>query len=347
MTSAPWFTIPARIVLRARLSTHTMLGVFVLALCAMVATPAEAQRFPNRPLRIFVPNPPGGPTDIAARFYAAELAAALGQPVVVDYKPGGNGAVVANATIAAPADGYTLAFSSIGGQVLTPVISEYKKQPPNPDVLNQLTSVSFLADTALVFVVNPKTIARTLQEFIAQAKAQPGKLNYTSTGVGGSDHLSTELFNKEVGISAVHIPHKGAAAALNSLQMSETDYWFAPIGSIMPLYRAGRIKVLANGAARRSPLLPDVPTIAEAAKLPGFDVASWFALFVRTGTDKEIINTLSREIQKIAALPELRDKLGPLGIEAKASTPEELNARVNQDIVKWRTLLEAGGIKLD
>jgi len=282
-----------------------------------------------------------------ARLYSAKLTTQLSQSFFVESRPGPNGIVVANATISAPADGYTLAFSSIGGQVLQPAINAYLKKPQEPNVLRLLVPVSLLAITPLALVVNPSSGVNSVKDLIAYAKADRGKLNYGTAGAGGSDHLSTELFNQAAGITAVHVPYKGQFASVNALLSGEIHYSFPGLGGVLPYHRSGKLKILAIGGPSRSAkeILPEVPTLAEAANLPGFDVSSWFAMFAREGTDPAIVSLLSREIQKAAEAPDLIDRLKLIGIDAKGSTPEQLAAQVDADLKTWGNLLRTGNVK--
>ena len=322
-------------------------GALLALLCALpFARDAAAQAWPAKAVRLLVPFPPGGPADITARAYTDKLGAALGQPFLLENRPGPNGIIVSNAIIASPADGYAFAFSSVGGQVLAPAINAYLKRPQEPDVLKLLVPVGLLAETPLMVVVNPALNINTLGELIAYAKANPGKLNFGSDGIGSSTHLAEELFNKALGISAVHIPFKGTVDVMNAMMGGEIQYSFSGIATPLPLHRQGRVKILATGGASATAALPSAPTVAAAAKLPGFDVASWFAVFARAGTDAGVIATLSREIQKISKLPDVIERLRNVGIDALSSTPEQLAAKVDADYRKWSDLLKTG-VKLD
>ncbi len=324
------------------------LGVTAALLMAGMTQLAQAQAYPNKPVKMLIPFPPGGPTDLTGRTYADKLTTALGQSFVVENRPGPNGIIVSNATIAAAADGYTLAFSSVGGAVLAPAINAYRNKPQDPDTLKQLTSVSLMAETPLGIFVNPSLNINTVAELIAQMRANPGKLNNASDGIGSSTHLAEELFLNLLKLESAHVPFKGTVDVMNALMQGQVQWSFSGIGGPpLPLHRQGRVKIIAVGGSARLPALPEIPTVAEAANLPGFDVASWFAIFVRTGTDKAIINTLSTEIQKAAKMQDVIDKLGALSIVAKGSTPEQLTAKVDADYKKWSDLLKTGKIKFD
>jgi tripartite-type tricarboxylate transporter receptor subunit TctC len=324
------------------------LGFTAALLMAGMTQLAQAQAYPNKPVKMLIPFPPGGPTDLTGRTYADKLTTALGQSFVVENRPGPNGIIVSNATIAAAADGYTLAFSSVGGAVLAPAINAYRNKPQDPDTLKQLTSVSLMAETPLGIFVNPALNINTVAELIAQMRANPGKLNNASDGIGSSTHLAEELFLNLLKLESAHVPFKGTVDVMNALMQGQVQWSFSGIGGPpLPLHRQGRVKIIAVGGSARLPALPEIPTVAEAANLPGFDVASWFAIFVRTGTDKAIINTLSTEIQKAAKMQDVIDKLGALSIVAKGSTPEQLTAKVDADYKKWSDLLKTGKIKFD
>ncbi|MDP3137101.1 MAG: tripartite tricarboxylate transporter substrate binding protein [Burkholderiaceae bacterium] len=320
----------------------------LLVLSALAPVPASAQQFPTRPIKILIPNPAGGPTDQVARLFGDRLAASLGQPVIVESRPGGNGAVVANATIAAPADGHTIALSTIGGQVLTPAINAYLKKKQEPDVLKQLIPVSKLVDVTLAIVAFPGTGFKTMNDLVSYAKANPGKLNFATTSVGASDHLGIEMYNKAVGINTVHIPQKGFAGALNATLAGETHYWLASLTQqIINFHKADRLRILAVTSAQRSSMTPDIPTVAEASNLPKFEVGSWQAVFVRAGTDKRIVTLLGNEFQKAAHDAELVAKINAAGMKSVGSSPEALGSIVDDEYQKWLDMLNTTRIPVN
>jgi tripartite-type tricarboxylate transporter receptor subunit TctC len=325
-----------------------VLGMSAALLMVGMTQLAQAQAYPNKPVKMLIPFPPGGPTDLTGRTYADKLTTALGQSFVVENRPGPNGIIVSNATIAAAADGYTLAFSSVGGAVLAPAINAYRNKPQDPDTLKQLTAVSLMAETPLGIFVNPSLNINTVPELIAQLRANGAKMNVGSDGIGSSTHLAEELFMNLLKLESTHVPFKGTVDVTNALMQNQVQWSFTGIGGPpISLHRQGRVKIIAVGGSTRLPALPELPTVAEAASLPGFDVASWFAIFVRTGTDKAIINILSTEIQKAAKMQDVIDKLGALSIVARGSTPEQLNAKVDADYKKWSDLLKTGKIKFE
>jgi len=311
-----------------------------------VTTQVSAQTYPSRPVRMMVPFPPGGPSDITARTYAEKLQAALGQAFIVENRPGPNGIIVSNAVIAAPADGYSLAFSSVGGQVLAPAINAALKKPQEPDVLKQLVPVSLLVETPLVVVVPAQSPIKSVQELLTELRANPGKLNYGTEGVGGSTNLAAELFLHLTKTRSTHIPFKGTVDVMQNLMSGNVQWSFSGIATPLPMHQQGKLRILATAGAQRTPLAPDLPTLAEAAGLPGWDTASWFAIFVKAGTDRNIITTLHREIDKASKAPDLVARLNKLGLEVRTNTPEQMNAKVEAEFKKWSDVL-ATGIKVE
>ena len=341
------FTLKGNNEMNQKLS-KAVIGATVLLLLAAFAQTANAQTYPNKPVKILVPFPPGGPTDLTARTYAEKLTAQMGQSFLVENRPGPNGIIVSNATIAAPADGYTLAFTSVGGQVLAPAINAYRNRPQEPDVQKLLVPVSLMVETPLGIFVNPGLKINTVAELIAQMRANPGKWNNGSDGIGSSTHLAEELFLSQLNLTSTHVPFKGTVDVMNALVQGEIQWSISGTGApALPLHRQGRVKMIAVSGATRAPILPEIPTVAEAANLPGFEASSWFAIYVRAGTDRAIITALSSEIQKAAKLQDLIDKLGAFSLFAKGSSPEQLAARVDTDYRKWSEVLKTAKVKFD
>lgn len=303
--------------------------------CALAQAPA----WPAKPVHLLVPFPPGGPTDVTARLFADKLAARFNQPFLVENRPGPNGIVVYNATLAAPADGYTLAFVTTGGQVLQPAISGYLKKPVDPDVNRLLSPVGLLAETPLVLVVSNTIPVNTVQELVAWVKANPAKANYASDGVGSSTHLAAELFNDALGLKAVHVPFKGTVATNQSVMTGDAHYAFSGILTPLPLHRAGKLKIIAVGGTAPVGALPGVPILAEAAKLPGFDLSSWFALYVHKDVPADRVALLNSELQRIAAMPDVAERFAGMGLQTRAITAQELGQRVQGEVRKWQDLL--------
>jgi tripartite-type tricarboxylate transporter receptor subunit TctC len=308
---------------------------------------AHAQTWPSKPVHLLVPFPAGGPTDITARIYAEKLSAKFGQPFVVENKPGPNGIAVYNAVPAAPADGHTLAFVTIGGQALQPAINAYLKKPVDVDVNRQLVPVGLLADSPLVLLVSPSIGASTVPELVAWLKANPTKANFASDGVGSSTHLAAEMFNDALGVKAVHVPFKGTVASNNAIMAGDAHYAFSGILTPLPLHRAGKLKIIAVGGTSPVSSLPGVPVLADAAKLPGFDVSSWFAVYAHKDVPAERIALLNAELQRIGAMPDVTERFAGMGLQTRPMTAADLGRRAQADVRRWHDLLVRTQLKLD
>jgi tripartite-type tricarboxylate transporter receptor subunit TctC len=315
--------------------------IAILTLCS-IATLANAQGYPNKPLRLIVPFPPGGSTDLLGRAVALRLAEALGQPVLVDNRPGANTIVAYEATLSAPADGYTLLFESFNGLVLNPNL--YTKLPY--DAERDFAPVAQVATSGFIVVVNPSVQANTLQEFVALARANPGRINLASAGIGNSTHVAAESFLSTAGIKLNHVPYKGSANALPELINNNVQIMFdTPITS-MPFVRSGKLRALAVSGAKRIVAMPDLPTIGELG-YPGFNAGTYYSVVARRGTPQPIIDRLSNEIRRIAGLPELRDVFAPQGIDASPGSAEELGALLRTDRARFAKVIKAANISLD
>jgi tripartite-type tricarboxylate transporter receptor subunit TctC len=300
-----------------------------------------AQTYPARPVRVMVGFAPGGPNDIIARAYSAQLAGAMGQPFVVENRTGAAGNLAAVAR-AAP-DGHTLMLGSTGTNAVNP--SLYSGLPFDP--VRDLAPVSVVATSPSALAVHPKVAAQSVRELIALAKAQPGKLTYASAGSGSSQHLSAELFKQATGVDIVHVPYKGAAPGITDLLAGQVDLSFAPVANVVPYARAGKLRLLAVTGASRSEFAPGVPTVAESG-VPGFDVTTWYAVFATGGTPAPIVERLNVELGKISRNPKLREQLAGLGIDASASaSPAEARAYRDAEVERWGKLVRALGVKAD
>ena len=307
-----------------------------------LSTLAAAQGYPNKALRLIVPFPPGGSTDLLGRAVALRLADALGQPVVVDNRPGANTIVAYEATLNAPADGYTLLFESFNGLVLNPNL--YARLPYDPE--RDFAPVAQVATSGFIVVVNPAVQANTLQEFVALARANPGRINFASAGIGNSTHVAAESFLSTAGIKLNHVPYKGSASALPELINGQVQVMFdTPITS-MPFVRAGKLRALAVSGAKRIAAMPDLPTIAELG-YPGFSAGTYYSVVVRRGTPQPAIDRLSNEIRRIAALPELRDLFAPQGIDASPGSADELGALLRTDRARFPKVIKGANITLE
>ena len=316
----------------------------ITALLALVALPcaALAQPYPSKPIRIVAPSTPGDAPDVIARLVADKLTAALGQQVVVENKPGAGGVVGSDYVAKSAPDGYTLIMGNAGSHGINAAV--YSKLPY--DIQRDFAPVSQVAVAPNVMVVNPSVPANTVAEFIAYAKANPGKLSYASGGNGSSAHMSMELFKSMAGIDIQHVPYKGSSPALTDVVAGQVVVFIGNMPPTVPLIKAGKLRRLAVTTRTRSALMPELPTITEAG-LPGYETVAWFGVLAPAGTPPEIVNKLSAEIAKIAKSPEMRERLVAMGAEPVGSTPEEFKAVIDRDIAKWKPLAQKVGIKVD
>ena len=317
-------------------------GILLCAVgLAVHAASATAQTYPNRTIRMVVGFTPGGGTDIMARLIASTLPDVLGQPVVVENRPGA-ATNIANEMVARSApDGYTLLVCT---SVVAINMALYKKLPY--DTVRDFAPVSLFAESPNVVVVSNKVAARTLQELVALARAQPGVLNYSSAGSGTSQHMSGELLKLRTGTDIVHVPFKGTAPSLTAVMGGDVDISFANIPAIIQHVKAGRLRPLALSGDRRSELMPEVPTVAEAG-VPGGTVGVWYGVLAPAATPREIVDTLARAIMKIAHSPEMKQRLAEQGAEAVGSTPEAFGKLLREEVVRWTEVVGAAGIKVD
>jgi tripartite-type tricarboxylate transporter receptor subunit TctC len=324
----------------SRLMRRTLLAALVAA--AGVLPMAHAQSYPTKPVKVIVTFPPGGVADVLARLVAAPLQDALGQPVVVENRAGSGGNIGGDAVAKSAADGYTLLMSSGGLVSVNPHI--YAKMPFDP--ARDLTPVASVARVAVFLVVKPALPAHNTKELVAYMKANPGKLSYGTPGSGSSPHLATEMFKSMTGTFAVHVPYRGAAPALNDLLAGQIDFAFDP-GIALPHVRANRLRLLAIGSPKRSPLFPDVPTVDEATGLKGFDADSYFGFYAPAGTPAAVITRLNTEINKILASDTVRQRIDALGGEAAPMTPQQFATKATDDSKRFGALIRARGIQGD
>jgi tripartite-type tricarboxylate transporter receptor subunit TctC len=303
---------------------------------------ASAQTFPNKPIRMVVPFSAGGTTDILARAVGQKLSESLGQQVVVDNKPGAGGNIGAQEVARAAPDGYTLVMGTVGTHGINP--SLYKKMPY--DHIKDFAPVSLVASVPNLLVVHPSVPVNSVKELIAHAKANPGKLNFASSGNGTSIHLSGELFKTMTGLQMTHVPYKGSAPAVTDLLGGQVQLMFDNMPSALPHAKGGKLKPLAVTSAKRFPGTPEIPTIAEAG-VPGYEATSWFGVLAPAGTPKEIVNKLSTEIAKALKTPEMKKRLEEQGAEAVGSTPEEFAAHIKSETAKWAKVVKESGATVD
>jgi tripartite-type tricarboxylate transporter receptor subunit TctC len=315
-------------------------GVFLaLNLCFPLGSPGWAQNYPTAPMRIISPYPPGGGTDILARAIGQKLTERFGQPVVVENRGGANGTIGAAVAAKAPPDGHTMLIVAAGYAAGS---SLYRNLPY--DQTRDLTPVSHLASGPLVLVVHPSLPARSIKELVALAKARPGELNVGSSGTGSLPHLSAELFGSMSGIKLIHIPYKGPGAALIDVLGGQVPVYFMNILGSLPLVKAGRLRALGVTSLHRSPIAPDLPTIAETG-LPGFDMTNWYGMMVPAATSREVIGKLQQEVARIMVLPELKDLLAAGGMTVVASTAERFAEFLSSETKKYARIIQAAGVK--
>ena len=318
------------------------LGVVFLLATAGAQAQNTAADYPNRPIRIIVTFPPGGPTDIIARTVGQKLAEAWGQPVVVDNRAGAGGNIGTDLAAKSAPDGYTLLLSNFGPLAISPFV--YAKLPYDP--VKDLTPIT-LAATAWFFVVsNPSSPLTSIKELIAQAKAKPDTITFASAGNASPSHLAGALFQSSAGVQLRHVPYKGGAPSVGAVIAGEVQMAIESPPPIVPQVKAGKLRGLGAARATRSPLLPDVPTVAEAG-LPGFEVGSWYGFHAPAGTPKPIIDKLHAEMVKAMNTPELRERFSNVGAETIANTPAQYGAFVQAELKKWGKVIQATGVKVD
>jgi len=324
-----------------RLHRRLLMAAVALAGAALPAL-SQAQAWPNRPLRLIVPFPPGGGTDAFARPLAKVLSQNLGQQVVIDNRGGAGGTLGAELTAKSPADGYTFLMGAVHHTI---AVSLYPRL--GYDLQKDLAPVTMVALVPNVVVVNPQRVpVRSFAEFQAYVKANPGRLNYGSAGNGTTHQLTVELWKTQTRSFATHIPYRGAGPALQDLLAGQVDFMFDGLGSAIPHIKAGKLVPLAVTSAQRSPALPEVPTLDEAG-VKGYQARTWYALWAPAGTPREIVQRLQQETARALAGAELRGIWQSLGAEAGGQPPEELARFVEAEITKWAKVVKDSGAKLD
>ncbi len=303
---------------------------------------AIAQTYPTKPIRIVLGFPPGGATDILSRDFAAKLGEELKQQVIIENKPGAGGTIGADLVAKAPADGYTLTIGTSSNHAIA--VSLYKKLPYDP--VKDFAPITMLAVSQNVVVVNPDIPAANIRELVAHAKANPGKLNFGSSGNGTISHLTGEMFNTLNATQITHIPYKGSAFVFPDLISGQISMMFDSTISISPLLKSGKIRALAVTGAKRSKIMPELPTVAESG-YPGFESTNWFGFFAPVATPKEIIARLHAAAVKVLASAELQERFANQGAEVVANKPDEAAAMLKADIAKWAEVAKRSGAKID
>jgi tripartite-type tricarboxylate transporter receptor subunit TctC len=317
---------------------HRLLGLFFW----MLTTLSVAQSYPSKPIHLIVPFPPGGPTDIVGRLVAQKLSEGVGQPVVVENRPGAGGTVGSTAAAKSAADGYTLLYGSTSTLAIAP--SLYKNLSYDPR--KSFAPISLVSRGPILVAVNAQVPARTLKEFIDLAKKSPGKLSYSSGGNGTPPHLAGELFKTVAGIDVLHVPYKGGGPAINDVAGGQVQAVFEGQVALLPHLQSGRIRALAITGAKRNPSLPDVPTVAEAG-LPQYDANFWSGLVAPAGTPNDTIGKLNAVLVKALQAPDVRETLSRQGLEAAGNSPQEFSAYIAAELEKWAAVVKTSGAKLD
>ena len=310
---------------------------FLLA-CSFMS---QAQNYPERPISMIVPNPPGGLVDTSARIVSDPLGQLLQQTIIVDNKPGGSGNVAYQQVAKGPKDGYSILVSYSGYHIANPVL-----QDKLPWTVKDLTPIGLVTIATNVIAVHPSIPVNNLKEFIAYVKANPGKLNYASQGNGSVSHIGTEIFKQQTSLDIVHIPYKGSGAAIQDVLAGQVQLFITTPPSVMGHVQAGKLKALAVTGKVRHPMMPNVPTVAEAG-LPEFQLESWVALYVAAGTPTPIIDKLSSQVKASLDLPESKQRASAAGIELRFLPPAEMTKLLNQEIVSWTKAIKSANIKLD
>ncbi|HLQ24407.1 MAG TPA: tripartite tricarboxylate transporter substrate binding protein [Acidiferrobacterales bacterium] len=323
-----------------RLVTSVLTLLFAVS-APSFATDNAADNYPNKPIRLIVPYTPGGGYDILARLLGQKLTERWGQQVVVDDRAGANGNIGAAAAAKSPPDGYTLLMGGIGPNAINASLYELSFDP-----VKDFAPVMLVATYQNILVVNPSLPVKSVKELIALAKSKPGQINYASAGSGSTQHLSAELFKTMAGIDLVHIPYKGSAPGMTALLSGEVSLMFNSTPTTLPYVKTGKLRGLTVTGSKRSPEAPELPTVAEAG-VPGYEVIGWYGVLAPAGTPKEIVVKLNSELAKILQLPDIKERLKELGVEAGGGTPEQFGDYIKKEIAKWAKVVKESGARSD
>lgn len=307
---------------------------------AWPAAAAEAERYPAKPIRIVVPFPPGGSNDLLGRVISQKFSETWGQPAIIDNRPGGGSTIGIEVVVRAAPDGYTLLTTS-GGIAISVTLYKLSFNP-----VKDLTPVALLAQMPYLLTVHPSLPAKSVQDIINLARAQPGKLIFSSSGAGTSAHLTMEMFNSAARLNMLHVPYKGGAPAVGAVMSGEAQLTFNVITGTLPHARSGRLRALAVSSAKRAEVAPEIPTVAEAG-LPGFEVIAWYNMFAPAGTPRGIVNRLNAELNRMLLQPDVRERFKTLGVTPLSGTPEDLAALLKSEIARYAKLINEAGIKLE
>ena len=322
--------------------TAKISGVLLSVVAATFAAPSGAQSdYPTKPIRLIVPFPAGGPTDVTARVIAQEMSKTIGQQVFIDNRAGAGGNLAADLTAKSPPDGYTVFFATGGTHGINP--SLYKSVPYDP--VKDFSPVVFVATSPNVFVAHPSFRPNSIAELIAYAKANPGKVNFATAGSGTTTHMSAELLKSMTGIDIVHVPYRGGAQALNDVLAGQIELMVDGLPSSMPHIKAKALKALGITTAKRVEAAPEIPTVAET--VPDFEAVAWYGLVVPAGTPKAAIAKLNAEANRALATEDVKRRYAELGAEAKGGTPEDLDRQIRSELKKWADVVKATGAQFD
>ncbi len=309
------------------------------ALAVSIPSGAFAQAYPTKPIRMIVAQAPGGPTDVVARIYATKLAEILGQQVVVDNRVGAGGTIAGELIAHAPADGYTLCVMANGTAAIAPHFIKVTYR-----VNKDFAPVALIGDSPLALMVNPALPAKSLKELIALAREKPGTINFGSSGQGSTGQLAAELFKMMAGVNLTHVPYKGALPALVAVVSGEIQMLVSGLSSGLSFIKTGQVRALGVTGAKRVPVLPDVPAIAEV--LPGYEANSWYAVLTRAGTPPAIVERLNKASAQATSSPDTRARLVAASVDPVTLTPEELTIKINRDYERWGKVVKAAGVKV-
>ena len=319
-----------------------LLAVLSLVCALSVHFDANAQAYPSKPVRLLVPFAPGGTTDVLARLVAQKLTDSLGQQVVIENKPGAGGNIGTELAVKSPADGYTLVMSFDGTMAINP--NTYAKMPFDPQ--KDLVAVANVAQVPLLIVVHPGVAAKTIAEFVALAKASPGRINYSSAGHGSTGHLTGELLRSRAAIEIVHVSYKGGGQAVQDLLGGQIQMLVTALPTVEGHLKGGKLRALAFTSSRRVPGAPEVPTLAESG-YPGLEVLSWYGILAPAGTSAEIVGRLNGEINRLLQAPGMRERLTALGAEPTGGTPEQFAQTIRSDTARWAKVVSTAGIRIE
>ena len=324
-----------------KLISHCALRTSLLCVLVVLSFGASAQAYPNKPVRLVVPFPAGGATDVLARIIGAKLAEGLGQQVVIDNRAGASGAIATEFVAKAAPDGYTLLMATASTQAINPAVS---KVPFDP--VADFTAMGIVGTAPLGLVIHPSVQAKNVSELVALAKKQPGRLDMASFGTGTASHLAGELFKSMTGTFMVHVPYKGGAPAMTDLIAGQVSVYFDTLSNTLQPAKAGRIRLIAVTSPRRVNAVPEVPTVAESG-VPGYEAVTWFGLFGPARVPREVVARVNGEIAKVIAQEEVRQKLLAQGTDPVSGPPEMLGDALKQDYAKWAKLVKDRGLKMD